>query len=220
MALTDNLRDLRPILLPFVVWLLIYSLIGTAVFVLLGKQEAHLWLNSWHRPYPDVFFKYITHLGHGAVPVILFHVLVLVRYGWALGLGISSLLMGFVVQFLKRSVFAGDHRPAMYFEGGMLPTIDGVDLMMEHSFPSGHAATAFCVFLMLAFFVKQRWATYTFLALALLTAFSRVYISQHFIQDTIVGSWIGLGFAALGYWFIVRPAEQDPASKLNGRLLP
>lgn len=211
---------MRPIALPFVVGLFIYSLIGTAIFLVLGKQEAHLWLNSWHRPYPDLFFKYITHLGHGAVPVILFHVLVLVRYSWALGLGVSSLMMGVVIQFLKRSVFAGDHRPAMYFLDGGLPRIEGVDLMMEHSFPSGHAATAFCVFLMLAILVKQRWATYAFLALALLTAFSRVYISQHFIQDTIVGSWIGLGMALIGYWLIVRPAERNPASKLNGRLWP
>lgn len=220
MPLKTEFNEIKVIALPFVVGLFIYSVIGSGIFLILGKEETHLWLNSWHRPYPDLFFKYVTHLGHGAVPIILFHVLVFVRYSWALGLGVSSLMMGVVVQFLKRSVFAGDHRPAMFFQDGKLPHIEGVDLMMQHSFPSGHSATAFCVFLMLAFFVKQRWATYAFLALALLTAFSRVYISQHFIQDTIVGSWIGLGMALAGYWLIVRPAEQSPTSKLNGRLWP
>jgi membrane-associated phospholipid phosphatase len=128
--------------------------------------------------------------------------------------------MGVAVQTLKRSVFAGDHRPAMFFQDGGLPVIDGVELMLHHSFPSGHSATGFCICLMLAFFTKQKWATYFFAILALLIAFSRVYISQHFIQDTVVGSWIGLIMALLGYIFIVHYAEENPNSKLNRRLWP
>jgi membrane-associated phospholipid phosphatase len=73
---------------------------------------------------------------------------------------------------------------------------------------------------MLAFFTKQKWASYFFAFLALLIAFSRVYISQHFIQDTIVGSWIGLVMAMLGYVFILHYAETHPESKLNKRLWP
>ncbi|MBI1289218.1 MAG: phosphatase PAP2 family protein [Flavobacteriales bacterium] len=220
MNLRKAVEDTRPIALPFVVGLSIYSILGLIVFVSFGKEGAHKFLNAYHTPYLDLTFKYITHLGNGLLPILLFHLLLLVRYSWALGLGISSLVMGVVVQTLKRSVFAGDHRPAMFFPEGVLPHIDGVDLMLNYSFPSGHSATAFCIFFMLAFFVKQKWATYTFMVLALLIAFSRVYISQHFIQDTVVGSWIGLVLAYLGYLFIVRYAEENPSSKLNKRLWP
>ena len=220
MILRKAIQEAKPIALPFVVGLSIYTVLGSAVFFSYGKEGAHEFLNGYHNPYLDLAFKYITHIGHGLVPVALFHLLLLVRYSWALGLGVSSLLMGVIVQTLKHSVFAGDHRPAMFFPDGGLPVIDGVDLMLHHSFPSGHSATAFCICLMFAFFIKQRWASVLFAIVALLAAFSRVYISQHFIQDTIVGSWIGLTMALLGYVFIVYRADANPESKLNKRLWP
>ncbi|MBP9151007.1 MAG: phosphatase PAP2 family protein [Flavobacteriales bacterium] len=212
--------DSCSIALPFAVGLFIYTIIGSAIYLVFGKEGAHKFFNSYHTPYLDIAFKYLTHVGHGLVPVIAFGFLLLVRYSWALAMGISSLFMGVLVQTLKRSVFAGDHRPAMFFKDGGLPSIEGVDLMLHNSFPSGHAATSLLVCLMLAFFVKQKWATYFFIVLALMIAFSRVYISQHFIQDTIVGGWIGFFMAYLGYIFIVYPAEMNPSSELNKRLWP
>jgi membrane-associated phospholipid phosphatase len=220
MQLTKAIKDSKSVALPFAVGLFIYSLAGLSIFLLLGKEETHQFLNSYHTPYLNLAFKYITHIGHGFIPIIAFLLLLLVRYSWALGMGVSSLFMGIFVQSLKRSVFAGDHRPAMFFQDGGLPSIEGINLMLHHSFPSGHAATALCICLMLAFFVKQKWATYFFMILALLIAFSRVYISQHFIQDTIVGGWIGFIMAYLGYLFIVHYAEITHNSKLNKRLWP
>ncbi len=220
MNLRKALSESKTTALPFVVGLSFYTVVGCTAYLYHGKEEAHLLINAWHSPYADLFFKYLTHLGDGMLPVFLFCLLLLIRYSWALALGLSSLCMGILVQTLKRSVFAGDHRPAMFFADGGLPQIEGVKLMLHHSFPSGHSATAFCIFLMLAFMVKQRWATYFFVVVALLTAFSRVYISQHFIQDTIVGSWIGFVLAYLGYLFIMHYAEENPASKLNKRLWP
>lgn len=220
MFLTQAARKAKTTALPFLVGLSIYTIAGSLIYFSFGKEGAHKLINSYHTPYLDLAFKYITHIGHGMVPVILFHLLLLVRYSWALGLGVSSLVMGIVVQTLKRSVFAGDHRPAMFFPDGGLPHIEGVELMLHHSFPSGHSATAFCVCLMLALFIKQKWASRFLAIVALLAAFSRVYISQHFIQDTIVGSWIGLILAFLGYVFIVYYAEENPNSKLNKRLWP
>lgn len=220
MQFTQAIKDSKSIALPFAVGLFIYTVVGLTIFFQLGKEETHQFLNSYHTPYLDIAFKYITHLGHGVVPIILAVLLLLVRYSWALALGLSSLVMGIVVQGLKRSVFASDHRPAMFFQDGGLPTIEGIDLMLHHSFPSGHSATALCIFLMLAFFIKQKWATYLLLVLALLIAFSRVYISQHFIQDTIVGGWIGFSMAYLGYIFIAHYAETNTNSKLNKRFWP
>lgn len=208
---------------PFLVCLFIYSILGILLYLWLGKTDAHAFINNKHFAYSDQFFKYITHVGDGLVPVGLFLVLLLVRYSWALATGLSALLMGVIVQTLKRSVFAGDHRPAMFFADGSLgslPSIDGVTLMLHHSFPSGHSATAFCICFLMACFAKQKWSSYFFAGLALLIAFSRVYISQHFIQDTIVGGWIGFVIAYLGYWLIVGYADKNPTSKLNGRLWP
>jgi len=220
MQLKKAFTETKSIALPFVVGLCIYSCAGILLYSTKGKTDTHLLLNSMHFNYGDLFFKYLTELGDGLVPVILFIILLMVRFSWALAMGVSGIVMGIFVQGLKRSVFAGDHRPAMFFPDGSLPNIDGIDLMMHNSFPSGHSATALCVFFLLACFVKQRWTTYLFIVLALLIAFSRVYISQHFIEDTIVGGWIGFGIAYLGYITIVDNAERNPGSKLNNRLWP
>lgn len=218
--ISEAIQKAKPIALPFVVGLSIYTILGSSVYLVLGKENAHQFVNAYHTPSLDIAFKYITHIGHGIVPILAFHILLLVRYSWALGLGVSSLVMGIIVQTLKRSVFAGDHRPAMFFQDGGLPVIDGVDLMLHHSFPSGHSATAFCLCLMFAFFAKQKRTSILLAIVAILVAFSRVYISQHFIQDTIVGSWIGFILAFFGYIFIVYPAEEKRGSKMNKRLWP
>lgn len=220
MQLKQAIKSSKYVALPFIAGLSIYSAIGIALFFSMGKEEAHLFINSYHTPLLDLVFKYITHMGHGLVPVGVFAILLLVRYSWALALGLSSALMGIIVQTLKRSVFAGDHRPAMFFAEGGLPSIDGIFLMAHHSFPSGHSATAICIFTMFAFFIKQKWASYLMVIIGLLVAFSRVYISQHFIQDTIAGAWIGFFLAFCGYVFIVYYAEINPNSKLNKRLWP
>ena len=220
MELEKAIQESKTVALPFLVGLCIYSIIGSALHFQLGKEEAHALINSYHTPYLDLAFTYITHLGHGLVPGLVVLVLLFVRYSWALGLGISSLVMGIIVQTLKRSVFAGDHRPAMFFKDGGIPNIDGVVLMLHHSFPSGHSATALCLAVMFAFFAKEKWFTYVMVFVGILVAFSRVYISQHFILDTVVGGWIGFATAYVGYVLILNFAERNSTSKLNNKLWP
>ena len=57
------------------------------------------------------------------------------------------------------------------------------------SMPSGHSATAFSGFVALALlYPKYR---YLFLALATLTALSRVLLTKHYLSDVLIGSTIG-----------------------------
>jgi len=212
-------QELRKVLLPFLVGIFLYSILGGLLFFTLGKAEAHLWFNSFHHSWADVFFRYFTETANGIIPLVVVHLLLFVRYSWALGFGLSTLIMGVLVQWLKRGVFDLP-RPAGFFEQGILRTIEGVEYAQRFSFPSGHSATAFCMFLFFALLVRKSWATWIFVSWALLAAYSRVYISMHFIEDTIVGAWIGMITAFLGYHFVVRWADSHPTSKLNGKLWP
>ncbi|MCF8258039.1 MAG: phosphatase PAP2 family protein [Flavobacteriales bacterium] len=213
------MRGTGNVIRPFLAGLSLYSLFGLSVYFVMGKAEGHLWLNSFSHPWGDTFFRYFTETANGSVPVIAILILILVRYSWALALGVSAASMGIIVQWLKRGVF-DIPRPAGFFGSGVLRSIEGLERASQFSFPSGHSATAFCLFLMFALLVRKRWATCLFLIWAILAAFSRVYISQHFIEDTIAGAWIGVGTTLAAYYFIVSYADRNPQSKLNRRLWP
>ena len=64
-----------------------------------------------------------------------------------------------------------------------------------HSFPSGHTATAFAFFGVIGF-AYRRWA-WSFLAVAGVIGWSRLYINAHFFSDVLVGLVLGLFFAQL-----------------------
>ncbi len=66
-----------------------------------------------------------------------------------------------------------------------------------NSFPSGHTITAFAIFIILALIVKKNYLKVFFTTIAILAGFSRVYLSQHFLEDIFSGALIGIGIAVL-----------------------
>ena len=59
------------------------------------------------------------------------------------------------------------------------------------SFPSGHSTSAFSVFLLLTILSSKKSWGYFLLLLAVATAYSRVYLAQHFVEDVYAGSLLG-----------------------------
>lgn len=130
----------------------------------------------------------------------------------------SELTGGAVLQILKH--FFSFDRPISAFENYpnmVLPLVQGVDMHHSNSFPSGHASTFFvfftCCALILAYHYKKednhnRWtwflinlAMVAMVILAALGAYSRVYLSQHFLLDICVGSFIGFLTPCLFFFF-------------------
>jgi membrane-associated phospholipid phosphatase len=168
-------------------------------------MELHLLLNSFHTPLLDTFFKYYSMIAEGPVYILALLPLFWKKYRMTLFFGLSELTAGGVVQVLKH-IFSSD-RPIVLFENyrdAVLPIVQGVHLHHSNSFPSGHASTFFvfctCCALFLAYrHGLKRGSTASYPAvcclllilLAALGAYSRVYLSQHFLSDVCVGSIIG-----------------------------
>jgi membrane-associated phospholipid phosphatase len=100
-----------------------------------------------------------------------------------------------------------------------LPLVEDVNMHHSNSFPSGHASTFFvfftCAALLLTYLYQQKdphcrnrrsWMLMNIIMLILLTlaalgAYSRVYLSQHFLLDVCVGSIIGFISPCLFFYF-------------------
>jgi membrane-associated phospholipid phosphatase len=64
-------------------------------------------------------------------------------------------------------------------------------MFTQNSFPSGHATTCFAIFTTFAFISRDNKLRALLAVLAILFALTRVYLSQHFLEDVLVGSLIG-----------------------------
>ncbi len=188
--------------IPYIIFLLICSIL----LLSFSKPEIHIFINKANNPFFDTFFKYATFFGDGATIAILSLILLFVRFRYAFaflaGSLISSLL---VVNLFKKVLLHEIYRPSKYFElfeTYKLHLVEGVKMHSMQSFPSGHTATAFNVFLMLALLTKNNLLKFVMFCLAVVVGFSRVYLSQHFLIDITAGSVLGVVFIALSWVWV------------------
>ena len=71
----------------------------------------------------------------------------------------------------------------------------------DFSFPSGHASSSFAVGFTIFRKCDKRAGIPAFL-LAVLIAFSRLYVAVHYPSDVIVGAVIGMVFSHVGEWMV------------------
>lgn len=178
----------------------VLTAICLALFLKFPKGELHLAINQCHFQQADLFFRILTHLGDGAVIVALCLIIGFCSVRNALMLLATYTFSGLFVQLLKKAVFSDILRPVGFFgPSHQLHLVEGVTNFMHQSFPSGHSTTAFAFFFGLSL-LSDRWTVkLTCFVCAALVAFSRVYLSQHFLQDITAGAWIGTLFAWVGY---------------------
>ncbi|HHH52348.1 MAG TPA: phosphatase PAP2 family protein [Bacteroidetes bacterium] len=79
--------------------------------------------------------------------------------------------------------------------------IENIDYHTGHnSFPSGHTFGAFALFTLLALSTKNKYLKIAYLFLAILVGLSRIYLAQHFIEDVVFGSFLGICLAIIFYY--------------------
>jgi len=155
------------------------------------KTEVHVFINQYHTCFFDVIFAHLTYVGDGLFVIIPVIILLFFSLRHSVFLLTAYLGTGLITQILKRVFFEDALRPSKFIKDITLYFIEGVDLLTSRSFPSGHATSAFALFLSIALISGNRFVKILCFILACLVAFSRVYLSQHFLIDIIVGSMIG-----------------------------
>lgn len=165
---------------------------------------------------PSVWLGYIDKIG--AVWVVL-----AVVVGFALRLGLARsfglTLLTAAATFAADSICFGlkdivdRTRPFVAH-----PQIDPLYVVHSSSFPAGHAATAFAGATLLSYVAPK--AAPGFVVLAVLIAYSRVYVGVHYPGDVIAGAIVGaaVGAVAIGVVaFARRRSDKTAKAHVQGR---
>ena len=187
----------------FFIGFFLYIFIGLTATAFYGRDELHLLLNKHFSLFSDVFFKYFSKMGTLVfIAITLFFILKRETYKTFFML-LSAYGLNFIIgAFVKRNFFKHVHRPTYYFEqkGIDLHLIDGVSSQIPYTFPSGHTAETFLLMLFICMVSKSKWIQIIAVILAITMAYSRVYLSKHFVIDTIGGAFLGTFLITLMYY--------------------
>jgi membrane-associated phospholipid phosphatase len=201
-------------------FLYLITLIWAAFYLFqFDKVTLHVKINSLvGNSSIDTFFKYFTHVGDGIFALVI-GISVLTLFSIRNGMFILSsyIVSGITTSLLKNFFFDDVNRPHFVFgyfvQHIKLNYINGVDMVGQNSFPSGHATSAFALFTSLALITKNSYLKIIFFTIALTAAFSRTYLSQHWLVDITAGSLIGTVAATLFYFVFINNTKFNELNK-------
>jgi membrane-associated phospholipid phosphatase len=206
--------------LPFLIPYLLFLCTGGVFIALYSKSDIHIWINEHTYGLADTFFRLITNLGDGLAVAVVALIFLLFRIRSGLLIAVSGIFAGVITQFLKHTFFSDLKRPVKFFEGVyQLHLVPGVSNYSGNSFPSGHSASAFALYLSIAMLTENKLLKFAMFLLASVVAFSRIYLSQHFLQDVCVGSLIGVLSVFAAFLILTRIKPFSSAGWMNKSFL-
>lgn len=155
-----------------------------------GKSELFLVLNGNMGIIADYLFVFFTALGDGSLwAVLLLLTLFILKRKDAWPLLVSSFILSTAfTQICKYWIIPREPRPwTAITDHSLFHHVSFVEPLLISSFPSGHTATAFSIYLVLCLLIKKRWWIMTGFLYAVLVGYSRVYLAQHFPFDVAAG---------------------------------
>ncbi|MEN0056530.1 MAG: phosphatase PAP2 family protein [Mucilaginibacter sp.] len=157
-----------------------------------SRESIYFAVNGLNSLWADAIMPYITDLGEGLTVLLLAAIIALFSYRKALLLASSFAVTSIMAQILKYIFDAP--RPRVYFvhELSRIHFVKGLYILGTHSFPSGHTVTAFSAGVVISYLCKNKSWGIAALLVAMLVGYSRMYLSQHFFEDVMAGSVIGV----------------------------
>lgn len=145
-------------------------------------------LQELHAPILDFFFKTITRFGDGGLFWIAVGVLLLcVRKTRVCGICVlTGLAVGALIANVTLKPLIARERPCWINEAVQLL----IAVPKDFSFPSGHSQASF-VAATAIYMNHRKWGIAAYV-LAVLIAFSRLYLYVHFPTDVLAGAAIGI----------------------------
>jgi membrane-associated phospholipid phosphatase len=161
--------------------------------MLWGKNEAFLYLNANLGLVADKVFEYSSYLAEGWFWIPYFIVLVGLYKKDTAFILMNFLVSTLLTQFAKNYIFNTAMRPmASGLDATQIHTVPGVEIHTFNSFPSGHTATAFTLFILTTYLFPNKYALTIGIVYAIVCGYSRIYLAQHFPLDLAGGIFVAL----------------------------
>jgi membrane-associated phospholipid phosphatase len=164
----------------------------TVAFVGRFDASVHAWMDDIRTAPMTWLFRFLNVVGGGLVTIPIraaASIVLLLRRQW-------HRLTAFLITWVTSEILLTAMKAYLHRGRPPGPLVD----IVGFSFPSGHAVagSATALALVLAFFppgaLRRKWEWIAF-AFAFVMAFSRVYLSAHWLSDVIAGVLLGSGIA-------------------------
>lgn len=162
----------------------IIAIVLLASSAFLGRIPVFLFLNRDFGTIADTVLLGLTYLAEGWMWIPY-----LIIVGWFFKKDKAIIIYSFAVSTLltqipKLLLFPKITRPiASGIAPNLMHTVKGVTMHQLSSFPSGHTATAFTIFLLTIYLFDRTKMILIGLLYAMLCGYSRIYLGQHFPMD-------------------------------------
>jgi len=181
----------------FLVPMLIWAVAGGILLILVTKRNLFYVPNTNFNDVANIVMPVVTRMGEASVilPVLLLLFLVpSLRNRYYLIQALCCNIIPFLIQQALKSIFDQPRPRLLFYDRMWMHYLPEWPVYLSRSFPSGHATGAFSFFCFLAFLLppgRRGWGIMFFL-LALMVAYSRLYLATHFFEDVYAGSLIGV----------------------------
>lgn len=192
-----------------IVWLSSFFLVITN-----SKLNQMEWINTHNSQLADTLFLGATQLGEGGFFVLIIIGCLFVKIEYSVMFTLAFIISTICSQGLKM-LFHTD-RPLAFFEkiNHSWHFVDGVEVHIANSFPSGHTTTAFAIFTLIAFIGSNKKISPLWIVVASLTGYSRSYLFQHFPEDILGGAIVGVVSSTVAYNWIKNNYKEAYATAL------
>ncbi|MGJ8745820.1 phosphatase PAP2 family protein [Polaribacter sp.] len=187
----------------FYIGFFLFAFISLAVTQYFGRDALHLFINAHHNSFFDVFFKYFSKFAPIVFIIAILGYVIQKENYKVLFFMLTSYAINFIIAtVVKRLFFIHVHRPTYYFsqKGIDLHLIEGVRSQIPFTFPSGHTAESFMFMLFICMITTSKKIQFFTVFIAIIMAYSRVYLSKHFLIDTVGGAFLGVFIITLLYY--------------------
>jgi membrane-associated phospholipid phosphatase len=192
-------HDNRYFIIPFLIW----CIVGLWLLLTFSAKELFFSVNGHYSVWGDYFNSALSMYGRGDSILFLLILLLLIPSFRNRNYIFTALLFGLLnpssVNISKK--YFSTARPLGEYNESIIHTVKWLTNLYYHSFPSGHTIGAFGFFALVSFYLPKHlkpWSS-LFFTLGLGTAYSRLYLGQHFFIDVYVGSIIGTSLSWIAF---------------------